>query len=142
SHRMLQAVAREAERDQRIVVRPDRSVVIGHRVVADFAPRDGADAPSRKELLAHQVGRDPPGTVGSDNAGEQKLTRVGSSHPAWLLGAVERQRIRAEFPAPERVLEALREKLRRGLELYRPIGHSETQGTTRRKPLTGKDISL
>src|SRR5467141_171285 len=39
--RMLQPVAREAERYQRIVVRPDRSIVIGNRIVACFATRDG-----------------------------------------------------------------------------------------------------
>ena len=32
--RPLQAVAREAHGDQAVVVRPDRAVVIGHRVVA------------------------------------------------------------------------------------------------------------
>ncbi len=47
--RALQAVAREPERDQRIVVRPDRTVVVGHRIVARFSVRDRADAPAGEE---------------------------------------------------------------------------------------------
>ena len=141
-HRMLQAVAREAERDQRIVVRPDRSVVIGHRVVTGFAARNGADAPSRKEFLAHQIGRDPPGTIGSDDAGEEKLAGIGRSHLARPLGAVERQRVGAEFLAPERRLEALGKLQRRGFELRRPIDQSQAPGAARRQPLAGKDIPL
>src|SRR6478609_845905 len=106
-HRMLQAVAREAERDQRIVMRPDRSIVIGHRVVTGFAARYGADAPSRKEFVAHQVGRDPPRPIGPDDASEEKLTGIRGSHLARPLGAVERERVSAELLAPERFLETL-----------------------------------
>ena len=39
--------------DQGIVVRPDRSIVIGHRIVSDLRGCDGPDAPSVKKLLAH-----------------------------------------------------------------------------------------
>ncbi len=69
-HRMLQAVAREAERDQRVVVRPDRTVMVGHRVVARLAFGDRADAPAREKLLAHQVGGDAPGAVLPHDAGK------------------------------------------------------------------------
>src|SRR5215469_1507165 len=44
--RGLEPVAREAEGDQRIVVRPHRTVVVGHRVVAGLARGNRADAPA------------------------------------------------------------------------------------------------
>ena len=141
-HRMLQAVAREAERDQRIVVRPDRSIVIGHRVVTGFAARHRADAPSRKKFLAHQIGRDQARAVGSNHAGEEKLPGIRRSHLARPLGAVERHSVGAEFLAPERRLEALGKQKRRGFELRRPLDQSQAPGAARRQPLAGKDIPL
>src|SRR5438270_378930 len=40
------AVARKSERDQRVVMRPHRAVVIGRGVEAPLAPRERADAPA------------------------------------------------------------------------------------------------
>ena len=141
-HRMLQAVAREAERDQRIVVRPDRSIVIGHRVVTGFAARHRADAPSRKKFLTHQIGRDQARAVGSNHAGEEKLAGIRRSHLARPLGAVERHSVGAEFLAPERLLEALGKQQGCGFELRRLLDQSQAPGAARRQPLAGKDISL
>lgn len=41
----LQAITRETRRDYRVVMRPDRTVVIRHRIVARFGCGDGANAP-------------------------------------------------------------------------------------------------
>src|SRR5882724_3423252 len=46
----LMAIAGKTERDQGVVMRPDRPVVIRHRIVARLAPGDGPDAPSGEEL--------------------------------------------------------------------------------------------
>ena len=74
--RALQPVAREPERDQRVVVRPDRAVVIRHRIVARLAARDGADAPAREELRAEQVVRDLGRALRPRDAGEQHLPGI------------------------------------------------------------------
>src|SRR6478609_12047151 len=142
SHRMLQAVAGEAERDQGIVVRPDRAVGIGHRVVSRLAPRDGADAPPREELLAHEIGSNPARTFRTDDAGEQQLAGIGGSDLARMLGAIEGQRVSAKLLAPECLLEAIGEQQGFGFEPCRPIGHSETARATRSQTLAGEYISL
>src|SRR4030095_11799804 len=41
----LCAVARQSQRDQRVVVRPDRAIVVGHRVVASLGGGDRPNAP-------------------------------------------------------------------------------------------------
>ena len=106
--RMLQAVAREPERDQRVVVRPDRTVVIGHRIVARFAARHGADAPAGEKMRPHQIGGDHAGAIFAHDAAEQQLPGIRRAHLARLLGAIERQRVGAEFLAPERLLQNAR----------------------------------
>src|SRR4051812_5279118 len=40
------------------------------------------------------------------------MTRVGGAHPARAFSAIERERVRLEFVAPERALEALAQFLR------------------------------
>src|SRR4051794_4917042 len=98
-HRMLEAVAREPERDQRIVVRPDRAVMIGHRIVAHLALRDRADAPAREGVRRHQIGGDETCAVLADHAAEQHLPGIGCPHLAGPLLAVERERIGTELLA-------------------------------------------
>src|ERR1700722_450445 len=61
--RMLEAVTREPKGDQRIVVRPDRSVMIGHWIVTRFTVGHSADAPAGEEVGLHQPGSDQTGTV-------------------------------------------------------------------------------
>src|ERR1700761_6412658 len=104
---VLQAVAREPERDQRIVMRPDRAVMIGHRIVAGLVQRDGADAPAREEMRPQQIDRDLAGTVLADHAAEQEMPGVRRAPRARLLFAVQRQGVGAELLAPESVLKAL-----------------------------------
>src|SRR4030095_11689678 len=61
SRRLLrEPVAHEACGDHCIIVRPDRAVVIAHRVVANLSGRDGPDAPARKRDRTHQLLHDPP----------------------------------------------------------------------------------
>ena len=36
-----------------IIVRPDRSIVVRHRIEADLSSCDGSDTPSVKQFLAH-----------------------------------------------------------------------------------------
>src|SRR6185312_14070215 len=104
--RRLEAIVAESKRDQRVVMRPNRSVVIGHGIVARLAERDRAYAPAAEEMRLHQVRRDHPSAVFADHAAEQKLTGIGRPYPARPLVAVERERVGAEFVAPECLLEA------------------------------------
>src|SRR6185437_4629164 len=97
----LQAIPREPQGDQRIVVRPDRAVVVGHRIVAGFALGDGANAPAREETRSQQAGRDRGRTVWLNDAGEQELACVRRADTARLLVAVEGNGVGAEIGTPE-----------------------------------------
>ena len=74
--RVLQAVAREPGRDERVVVRPDRAVVVRHRVVARFAGRERADAPAGEARSDDSSVRRPAAPrVRPRDAGEQRHGR-------------------------------------------------------------------
>src|SRR5947208_13821748 len=83
-----------------------------------------------------------PRTVGAKDGGEEKLAGIRRSHLARPLGAIERQRVGAEFLAPERLLEALGQEQGCGFELRRLLDQSQAPGAARRQSLAGKDISL
>ena len=140
--RMLEAIACKAERDQRVVVRPDRAVVIGHRIVARLAARHGADTPAREKMRPHQVGGDEAGAVFAHHAAEQELPGVRRAHPARLFGAVERERIGAEIVTPERFLKTFGELPRLDLQLFSHLALAEPRRATRRQPPGGIHIAL
>src|SRR5450432_4162996 len=140
--RMLQPVAREAECDQRVVMRPDRPVMIRHRIIACLAQRDGANTPAGEEVRPHQVGGDAAGTVMAHDAGKQQLPGIGRPHPAWLLGAVECQCIGPELLAPERIFKSLGETLRFRCQFPRFIHQAQAESAACRQVLAGKHIAL
>src|SRR5437868_12108389 len=72
-------VARESEPDERVVVRPDRAVVIRSRVIAALAAIDGAHAPAGEEIGIEQSLHDARRALGRANAGEEQLARVRRS---------------------------------------------------------------
>ena len=95
-HRDRQAVPGEPGGDQRVVVRPDRAVVIRHRVVAHFAGVDGPDAPAGKHALSQQRLGDLPRAVRLRETREQAMPGVRRADRAGTLLAIQRQRVGAE----------------------------------------------
>ncbi len=83
------------------VVRPDRAVVIGHRIEARLAHGQGADAPAAVEGGREQLFGDPLGPFRRRQAAEQQVPRVGRAHSAQLAGAVDGDAIAAEVFHPE-----------------------------------------
>src|SRR6478672_8204071 len=140
--RSLEAVAREPERDQRVVVRPDRSVVIRHRIVARFGIGNGADAPAGKEIRPQQSVADLERPLRPGDAGEQHLSGIGAAHATGLLLAVERERVGAEVRTPERGVESLGQEIGLGLEPVRILHAAKPLGTTRRQELGAVDVAL
>ena len=92
----LEAVAGEARGDQGVVVRPDRAVVVRHRVVARLAGVDRPDAPARKQASSSSESATRAARSGRGDAGEQALSGVGRANRAGALAAVERQRVGPE----------------------------------------------
>src|SRR5947207_14956855 len=127
---MFEAVAGKAERDQRVVMRPDRAVVIGHRIVAGLAQRHRADAPAGEEMRSHQIGGDLAGAVLTHHAAEQQLPGVGAADLAGLLGPIEREPIGAELLAPECFLKSFREPYYFSTHLLCQLAITEPQRAT------------
>src|SRR5262249_58837703 len=123
--RMLQAIPREPERNQRVVMWPDRAVVIGHRIIPGLAERDRANTPAGEEVRPQEINGDATGTILADHAAEQQMSRIRRAHRARPLLAVERQRIGAELLAPECFLEALGQLARLHLEPLRDLAPPE-----------------
>src|SRR5262249_44839070 len=101
-----QAVPHEPETDERIVVRPDRPVVIGRRMEAPLSRPDLADAPAGEELGIEETAGDARRALRRRDAREEHLSGVRGTDAARVLVAVERERIGPELVAPERFLEA------------------------------------
>src|SRR5262245_3606567 len=140
--RTPEPVAGQAERNQRIVMRPDRAVVIGHRIVARFGIGDGANAPSGEELRPQQAVGYLDRPIGLGNAGEQDLTGIRAADAAGLLLAVERERVGLELLAPEACVESLRQLMGFSLEATRALVPPQPFGATCQHLLRAIDVAL
>ena len=94
---MPKPIARKPRCDQGIVVRPDRSIVITHRIVARFRRRDRAHAPAAERGRSHEATHDRACPFGQRDTGQKGMTRVRGADPTGALVAVERQHISSEF---------------------------------------------
>ncbi len=92
-------------------MRPDRAVVIRHRVVPGFRRADGADAPAAEYRRREERERNALGALGRGNTGEQDLSGVRRDHPAGPLCAVQRERVCGKILAPELRFEFLAQGL-------------------------------
>src|SRR5207237_592051 len=106
----------QARGDQRVVVRPDRAVVVAHRVVARLPAGECPDPPAREEIRAQQTRAEETRAPGVRDAAEEEMARVRRDHLARPLVVVERQRIGPLALDPEVVVDALA-KGSRGREL-------------------------
>src|SRR6185437_3773378 len=104
---LSESVAGEAGGDERIVVRPDGSVVIRHRVVARGAHGHGANAPAGEPRGVRQRRCDATRPRRARDAGVEALSGIRGDDATWLLVAVQCERVGGEILAPERELEAM-----------------------------------
>src|SRR5919108_4872142 len=92
-------------------MRPDRTIVIGHWVVACLAAGHGANSPSGKGFFISERARHALGVVVRRNTREKTMTRIGRPHSARLLTAIQRKRICGKFLTPESLLEPMAQAL-------------------------------
>src|SRR3954469_19556670 len=103
--KISEAVASHAAGDDRIVVRPDGAIMVGKWIVASFAGGNGADPPSGEEFRTDESLRGLAASRDVRDSGVKAMPGVGRFDAAWLLPAVERQRIGGDLLAPERFFE-------------------------------------
>ena len=140
--RVLVPIARKPCRDERVVVRPNRPVVIGHRVVAALLARHGTNAPSGKEGRPHQVAHHGCGALRCGDAAEQHVTGIRSPNAARLLLAVEGERVGSDVIAPERGFELEREPGRLGIQRVASRVLAKPACGARHQALCREDIAL
>ena len=106
-YRILQAVTRKTRRDQGVVMRPDRTVVITYRIVTAFPARERPDAPTGEAIRLQQTRRHRFRVALRGNAGQESMARVGGNDAAWLLVAIERKDIASKLLIEKCGIEAL-----------------------------------
>src|SRR6184192_3707363 len=90
----LVAVARHPGRGERGVVRPDRAVLVAHRVVVLGARAPRADAPAAREVGLAETACGRASMRGRCGAGPEHMPGVGDNVRHEVLPAVERLRIK------------------------------------------------
>ncbi len=123
-------------------MRPDRAVVIGHRIEACGTARDGPDPPSRKAVGLHQAIGGQRGAIGTGNAAEQGVAGIGADHLALALLAVEGNDIAAERLAPEGLVESFGKALGLAPQPCRMVMLAKHLGGAGDRALGGIDIGL
>src|SRR4030095_9686152 len=107
----LEVVPGKSRGDQRVIMRPDRTIVIRHRIVARFTTGYCAHSPSRKGVFIGQGRRNAPRVCLRRNTREKTMTSVRRSHPAGPLAAVQSECVCGKLFTPEDFLEPAAEAL-------------------------------
>src|SRR5260370_36124064 len=96
-----EAVTHQPGRADRVVVRPDRAVVVAHRVVGSHRCGQRADAPATEHLRGHQVPRNRVRLAFVDDAGPQAVPDVRGERVDRAFVTVKPDRVPALVRQPE-----------------------------------------
>src|SRR6185437_5482677 len=102
----LETVPREADRNHRVVVRPDRAVMIRQRVIPRLALGKCSDTPTAETIPTHEVAGHAARPLRRYYAREQRMPRIRGTHPTGPFLTIERQDIRSHLLIPELSLES------------------------------------
>src|SRR5439155_24108991 len=87
---LAEPVAGEAVRDERVVVRPDRAVVVAHRVVRRIPARERADAPAGVHVRRHEAMHHARGTLPRGDPAPERVSGVARDGLHLPLPPLER----------------------------------------------------
>src|SRR5579862_7664998 len=108
---MGKPVGGQSRRNQRIIMWPNRSVVVGSGIVPDLFRAQRSNAPPTLKLTRSEFARNRGRMFRIRDPGEQTMPRIRRTHAAWRFPAVERQRVRIDLGAPERCLKLLTQRI-------------------------------
>src|SRR5215472_18566490 len=123
-------------------MRPDRAVVISHRIVAGFGGGNRADSPARERLRTEQSLGDAHRACRACDASEQTMPRVRCAYPAGPFLSVQCDDVRGQVVAPKSRLEILPQRLGLFGEFRRSVCAAKCRGQRRSGSMRGKDIGL
>src|SRR5213075_2171280 len=116
-NRSLKFVPGKSRGDEGVIVRPDRTIVIRHRIVARLAASYCPNSPSGKGCFIRQGCRNTPRMFLGSDACKQTMTSIRRSHPARTLAAVQSDGICGNIFTPEDFLEPAAQALGLVLQL-------------------------
>lgn len=90
-HWLAEPIAAESIGYERIVVRPDGAIMIGHRVIADLGRCQGSDSLASKHLLCHEGTSDLFGMHNTGNLRKKTVACIRGTHPAEAFLAIQGQ---------------------------------------------------
>src|ERR1700704_5860979 len=82
-------------------MRPDRTVVVGQRVVSRLNGGHRSNSPPGEEVRAHEALRYSSSPLGRDDSCIEAMSGIRGAHTARVFLTIERQSIGAEIFAPE-----------------------------------------
>ena len=94
---VLQAGPGESRADQSVVVGPDRSIMVRHRIITRFLGGHSANSPPGKRRLISECRRNAARALVTRNSSKKAVTGVGSAYAARLLFSIESSRFRESF---------------------------------------------
>lgn len=106
---VVQAVPRQPQRDEGVVVGPDRTPVIRQRMVGGLAGGECAHAPAGEEVRFEEPAAHQLAVLLVQQARPQQMTRVRGERVDMAAVAVQRQRGEGVFTHPEVPLEPVAE---------------------------------
>ena len=106
-----QSIAAKAGGDQRVIVRPDRSIVIRHRIVPCFLGSHGPNSPSRERRFVSKGCCYSTRPLLFRDSGEKAMTSVRRSDATRLFPAVQGQGIGGDLVTPEGLIETSIQRL-------------------------------
>src|SRR6266487_1442240 len=107
---LLQSVSGESRGDQGVIVRPDRSIVIGHGIVSRLAASHRTNAPTGERSFVCERCRYAARVLLCRDTGEKTVPRVRRAHSTRLLAAIQRKGVSGKLITPKRLLEPAAER--------------------------------
>src|SRR5271157_2491552 len=123
-------------------MRPNRSIVVRHRIVTSFAGRDCAHTPSRIKVFRFQFRNNRAAMIPWTEPGEQDLARVGAPDLAALLLSIQCNRIRRNPIGPERLVKPVLQNSRFPPKRGRPFPFTQRFKNIGNSTFRGVNVAL
>src|SRR4029077_16808082 len=116
---LLQSVSGESRGNQGVIMRPDRSIVIGHGIVSRLAAPHRTNAPTGERCFVCEGSRYTTSVLLCRDTGEKTVPRVRCAHSARSLAAIQCKSVSGKLITPKCLPEAATERFRLSLQLAR-----------------------
>jgi hypothetical protein len=125
---MRESISSKPFQDQRIVMGPDRTVVVAHGVIGLLGVSQGAESQTAEYRWIHQMIPNALGLLGVEDTGPETMAHIRTLDPARLEVTVQGEGGETLRLEPEQLIEMGAKAKRLDLVLMRAFGLSEERG--------------